>query len=61
MDHKGNSKYNPLTGEDRLGIEQVVPNELSERYENKKHEHYENMRLKVPSANELRASYNRYY
>ncbi len=32
MDYKGNSKYNPLTGENRLGIEAVVPQELNDRF-----------------------------
>lgn len=29
MDYRGNSKYNPLTGEQRNGIEQVIPRELN--------------------------------
>ena len=64
MDFRGNSKYNPLTGQDRLGIEKVVPSDLNSRFEEKKHEHYENLRLKVPpsSANDGRPnSYSRYY
>lgn len=32
MDYKGNSKYNPLTGENRLGIEAVIPQELNDRF-----------------------------
>jgi hypothetical protein len=32
MDNKGNSKFNPLNGEARLGIEQVIPGELNQRY-----------------------------
>jgi hypothetical protein len=28
MDRYGNSKYNPLNGHDRIGIESVVPTEL---------------------------------
>ena len=40
MDNRGNSKYNPLTGQNRVGIEQVIPEELGNRFEEKKHEHY---------------------
>jgi len=59
MDHRGNSKYNPLTGQNRVGIEQVIPEELGHRFEEKKYEHYEGMKLKVPSsANE---AYSRFY
>lgn len=36
MDLRGNSKYNVLNGENRLGIEQVIPPELNGRYEQKK-------------------------
>jgi hypothetical protein len=65
MDAQGNSKYNPLTGEARKGIEQVIPGDLNARFEQKKYEHYEHMRLKVPpsSANDGRSNaYNsRYY
>jgi|LakMenE01Jun11ns_1017448.scaffolds.fasta_scaffold9027270_1 hypothetical protein len=64
MDNKGNSKFNPLNGENRQGIEAVIPDDLHNRYEIKKHEHYENMRLKVPpvSASDGRThSYSRYY
>jgi hypothetical protein len=25
MDHNGNSKFNPLNGENRIGIESVIP------------------------------------
>jgi len=32
MDHKGNSKFNPLNGEARLGIEAVIPQDLGDRY-----------------------------
>jgi hypothetical protein len=64
MDNKGNSKYNPLTGEDRIGIELLVPQELNERFEQKKYEHYDNLRLKVPSSANMDSRahpYNRYY
>ena len=64
MDNRGNSKFNPLTGQQRVGIEQVIPQELGNRYEQKKYEHYDNLRLKVPpsSANDGRPSaYNRFY
>lgn len=36
MDLRGNSKYNVLNGQDRPGIEQVIPPELNGRYEQKK-------------------------
>lgn len=36
MDNRGNSKYNPLTGEQRVGIEKVIPVDLNERYNQKK-------------------------
>lgn len=52
MDLRGNSKYNVLNGENRLGIEQVIPPELNGRYEQKKFEHYDNLRLKVPTSAE---------
>jgi hypothetical protein len=57
MDNKGNSKYNPLTGQDRIGIEAIIPQDLNGRYEQKKFEHYDNLRLKVPpsSANDGRS------
>lgn len=63
MDQNGNSKYNPLNGENRLGIEAIIPNDLNNRFEQKKYEHYEHMRLKVPSsANEGRThAYSKYY
>lgn len=46
-----------------MGIEAIIPNELNGRFEQKKYEHYENMRLKVPSsANEGRThAYSKYY
>jgi hypothetical protein len=52
MDLKGNSKFNVLNGENRLGIEQVIPEELNGRYEQKKYEHYDRMRLKIPISAE---------
>jgi len=63
MDRYGNSKYNPLNGLDRIGIEHVVPAELSDRFEKKKYEHYDNMRLKVPASLNLipSAPYMHYY
>jgi hypothetical protein len=63
MDSHGNSKYNPLNGEDRLGIEQIVPNELNSRYQIKKEQHYDNMSIKLPSsAGSLRSGpYTPYY
>lgn len=62
MDNKGNSKFNPLTGENRAGVDLLVPQELTDRFEQKKFEHYDQMRLKVPSAKDSRANnYNRYY
>ena len=50
MDNRGNSKFNPLTGQNRIGIEQVIPGELNSRFEEKKYHHYENLRLKVPPS-----------
>lgn len=63
MDQNGNSKYNPLNGENRVGIESIIPNDLNSRFEQKKYEHYENMRLKVPSsASDGRPhAYSKYY
>ena len=63
MDFRGNSKFNPLTGVQRDGIEQVIPQDLNSRFEEKKYEHYEGLRLKVPSsANDARTgAYTRYY
>lgn len=63
MDYRGNSKYNPLTGEQRSGIEQVIPMDLNERFRVKKDQHYDNLRLKVPSSSnsERPAAYSRYY
>ena len=62
MDNRGNSKYNPLTGQNRVGIEQVIPQELGGRFEEKKNEHYEGFRLKAPSsANEGRPAYSKFY
>lgn len=47
-----------------MGIEVIVPPELNSRFEQKKFEHYDNLRLKVPVSanNENRAqTYNKYY
>jgi hypothetical protein len=35
MDFRGNSKFNPINGEYRVGIEKVIPEELENRFENK--------------------------
>jgi hypothetical protein len=35
MDHHGNSAYNPLNGEERIGVTKIVPNELTDRYREK--------------------------
>lgn len=57
MDSKGNCKFNLLNGEDRVGIEQVVPQDLRERYEHKLSEHYDHQRLKIPaSSNSIRSN-----
>ena len=32
MDFHGNSKFNPLNGCDRVGIEKIIPAELTDRY-----------------------------
>jgi len=64
MDNRGNSKFDPLTGQSRQGIERVIPEDLNQRFEQKKGEHYENLRLRVPpsSANDGRPnSYSRFY
>ena len=61
MDNRGNSPYNPLTGGNRVGVEKIIPNELNQRYERKLYEHYDNLRLKVPSSNTNRSSPRNYY
>jgi hypothetical protein len=62
MDHNGNSKFNPLNGEYRQGVDAVVPEELNDRFEQKKYEHYDNLRLKVPSsAKNEPHPYSKYY
>ena len=59
MDAKGNCKYNLINGESRVGVEQIIPNELKERYGYKLYEHLENERLKVPSSsNSIRSQNN---
>ena len=35
MDDKGNSKYDLITGKQRVGIEQVIPENLGERYQHR--------------------------
>lgn len=61
MDHRGNSGYNPLNGGSRVGIEKIIPSELTSRYETKLHDHYEKMRVKAPSENRDRSSPRDYY
>lgn len=63
MDHNGNSKYNPLNGEYRQGIEAVIPSDLSDRFMQKKYEHYEEKRLRVPSSasHDQPHPYSKYY
>ena len=62
MDYRGNSKYNPLSGDDRVGIESIIPNELSNRYEDKLKEHYESLKVHLPStANSITERPRNYY
>lgn len=62
MDYRGNSKYNPLNGGDRVGIESVIPNELAGRYSDKLRDHYESLKVHVPStANSDRDNPRVYY
>jgi hypothetical protein len=35
MEDRGNSKYNPINGENREGIQKIVPPQLTERYQRK--------------------------
>lgn len=50
MDHSGNSPYNPLNGQTRTSISQIVPAELNQRYEEKLREFKEGRRLKIPQT-----------
>ena len=49
MDDRGNSKYDLISGKPRAGIEQVVPEHLNSRFNEKLSNHYENLRLRAPS------------
>jgi hypothetical protein len=40
MDDRGNSKYDLISGKPRYGIEQIIPENLTERYNNKLADHY---------------------
>ena len=35
LDYRGNSQFNPLNGGSRVGVESVIPPELSDRYNEK--------------------------
>lgn len=49
MDSKGNCNYNVLNGRDRLGVDNVVPENLRDRYEKRRKEYIENERIRLPS------------
>lgn len=42
MDRKGNSDFNLINGQNRMGVDLVVPEDLKPRYEIKRNIHYEN-------------------
>ena len=50
IDNKGNGKYNPLTGEGRVGVEKLVPQELGERFDTRLNDHYEGYRIRLPDG-----------
>lgn len=60
MDRHGNSGYNILNGEDRMGVERIVPCDLNERYQHRKFQHYEQLRLKIPGSAEPALHARRY-
>lgn len=50
MDHSGNSAYNPLNGQERVGVNKIVPQELSQRYQERLSQFEESKRIKVPQS-----------
>lgn len=61
MDSKGNCNYNVLNGQHRLGVDNVVPENLRGRYEKKRNEFMENERIKIPSYSMKEMLSNRIY
>ena len=48
MDERGHGKYNIINGFERKGIDEVIPESLSDRYTEKLYNHHDGLKLKVP-------------
>lgn len=61
MDDRGNSKYDLISGRARVGVEYIVPEELSERYSAKLSQHYDSLKIRPPSDDLMSSPRSRYY
>lgn len=62
MDRHGNSKFNPLNGVERGGINRIIPENLNEKYSKKVEEFEDQRRIKLPhTSNDTRKNIFRYY
>lgn len=50
MDTSGNSAYNPLNGEERGGVNKIVPNELTQRYQERLLQFEEGKKIQLPDC-----------
>jgi hypothetical protein len=62
MDHNGNSVYNPLNGQQRIGVNKIVPVDLSDRYQQRLREFENTRKIVLPqSSDQVRRNIFQYY
>ena len=52
MDHQGNSRFNPLNGIQRGGVDSLVPENLTNKYRSRVEEFEDHKKIKVPHTSE---------
>lgn len=62
MDSHGNGLYNPLNGQQRSGVDKIIPPELNQKYHDRLYEFEESRRVRVPqTSNDTRRNIFQYY
>lgn len=56
IDNHGSGRYNPVNGETRIGIEELVPEDLNNRFSSRLAQHYSAYKIDLPERNSIMTS-----